>query len=956
MILLTLVQNIVLLIALAATYQVLEFRLKEDTLQFQALSGLLFGVVGTLGMMAPLTLLPGVIIDGCSVILSVAGLFGGPLVGLIAAGMCSAYRLWLGGAGAWVGVAASLESALVGVVYYYLRQRGGGRGSAWSYLGFGFLVHLIMLAFMLGLPGGAGPKVISQIGLPVMALFPFATMLVCLLFQDYETRQADRRELMQSEERFRHISTTISDIAYSCSGLKDGNFSLDWMTGATSRITGYRVNEIIERGCWRFLVCEEDVALFERYVTGLLPGASAFCELRLRPKHGEPVWIASYAECVRDPVQPERLHLYGGLVDISERKQAEEELQRRADEMTALREIMLDLTSQQELSSLLDLIVKRAAHLLDTDSGGMYLCDPGRREVACVVSYNTLNDYTGTVLKYGEGAAGVAAQTGEALIIDDYSLWPGRAKVFEAEQPFSAVLAMPMIWHEQVLGVIHVLHHEAGRRFSLRERDLLTLFANQAVVAVQNTNLIEALRQNEQRLRAALDSTPFPIALVDNQDNVIDYWSRSARELFGHTAPTASEWYQLAYPDAEYRREAIERWKPFIEKARLSDQAINTGEYRVTCKDGSARICELYAAFSSDRLIVTFNDITERKQVEQALIETNELLSMFIKNSPIQAYIKAVKPGESRVLKASDNFQDMVGIPASEMAGKSMSDLFPPDFAAKITADDWAVVTGGEAIHLDEDLNNRSYATIKFPIFQKGNTLLAGYTIDITERKRNQQKLANALQEKEILLRELYHRTKNNMQVILSMLSIESAKSRNKEIKTSFKEVANRIQAMALVHEKLYQSQNLSNINAQEYLQDLVELLLKSHRLNADQIALRYEIEPVELLIDIAIPLGLVVTELVSNTLKYAFPNLQNGEIGLRLIKTGEQIELTYVDNGVGLPRDFDFRAQKTYGLRSIFALVEHQLRGEITFSTAQPGIACQARFSVVHYAPRVET
>jgi PAS domain S-box-containing protein len=130
----------------------------------------------------------------------------------------------------------------------------------------------------------------------------------------------------------------------------------------------------------------------------------------------------------------------------------------------------------------------------------------------------------------------------------------------------------------------------------------------------------EALRASEAQLRSILDSTPFPIALVDVQGNNIVFWSRSALTLFGHTAPTATEWYQIAYPDPDYRSDVINRWKPSLEKARLSGQAVNTGEYRITCRDGSVRICELYATFLAERLIVTFNDITERKKLEAQLL------------------------------------------------------------------------------------------------------------------------------------------------------------------------------------------------------------------------------------------------------------------------------------------------------------------------------------------------
>jgi len=136
----------------------------------------------------------------------------------------------------------------------------------------------------------------------------------------------------------------------------------------------------------------------------------------------------------------------------------------------------------------------------------------------------------------------------------------------------------------------------------------------------------ELLRESETRFRAILDATPFPIAFVDVQDNNIQFWSRSALTLFGHTAPTTPEWYQIAYPDPDYRRDVIDRWKPYLEKSKHSGLPVNTGEYRVTCRDGSVRICELYAAFLQDNLIVTFNDITGRKQAEEALLKKAEEL------------------------------------------------------------------------------------------------------------------------------------------------------------------------------------------------------------------------------------------------------------------------------------------------------------------------------------------
>jgi PAS domain S-box-containing protein len=158
---------------------------------------------------------------------------------------------------------------------------------------------------------------------------------------------------------------------------------------------------------------------------------------------------------------------------------------------------------------------------------------------------------------------------------------------------------------------------------------------------------------------------------------------------------------------------------------------------RIELENESARLLEI-SERSREALL---NILEDQNKVQVSLYESNELLSTFIRNSPIFAFIKEVREGESRVLKASENFIEMIGIPGSMMEGKNMYELFPKELAGKITDDDWKVASTGVIFREDEQLNGRTYSTIKFPIKLGNKILLAGYTIDITERKTAEEEI-----------------------------------------------------------------------------------------------------------------------------------------------------------------------------------------------------------------------
>ena len=183
------------------------------------------------------------------------------------------------------------------------------------------------------------------------------------------------------------------------------------------------------------------------------------------------------------------------------------------------------------------------------------------------------------------------------------------------------------------------------------------------------------------------------------------------------------------------------------------------------------------------------------------------------------------------------------------------------------------------------------------------------------------------MREKEALLREIHHRVKNNLQVTSSLLRLQAGTIVDPETRDVFASTQNRIRSMALVHEKLYQSTNLSRIDFAEYITALAELLFKSYGVDSDAIAFRVEGDKIFLSVDTAVPCGLIVNEILSNALKHALPNDRRGEIVVTLEQSENTCVMTIRDNGVGLARDAAPESKRTLGLQLVRGLVQ-QLEG----------------------------
>lgn len=215
-------------------------------------------------------------------------------------------------------------------------------------------------------------------------------------------------------------------------------------------------------------------------------------------------------------------------------------------------------------------------------------------------------------------------------------------------------------------------------------------------------------------------------------------------------------------------------------------------------------------------------------------------------------------------------------------------------------------------------------------------TANAALQTEITHRMQAEKQLKLSLQGKEVLLKEIHHRVKSNLQVIGSLLRLQSRYTKDQQVLSMFRESQNRIKAMALVHEKLYQSQDLVRINFPEYISSLVASLLRSYGMNSANVNSQIDIDDISLEVDTAISCGLIINELVANSLKHAFPESREGEIRICLQAASDQeFVLSVSDNGVGFPKDLDFQDTESLGLQLVCSLAE-QLGANIELRSHQ--------------------
>ena len=433
----------------------------------------------------------------------------------------------------------------------------------------------------------------------------------------------------------------------------------------------------------------------------------------------------------------------------------------------------------------------------------------------------------------------------------------------------------------------------------------------------------EELQKSEEKYRSLVESTEDMVYLMAKDCRFIFVNDKYLSRFGGLSIDQVIDRAYGEFHSAEETKEFAE----------IVNQVFETGksiqsEHR-SLRDGRYFLRTLSPVKNSEgrttAVTVVSKDITEHKQADEEVKKSHKFLDTIIETIPDSLYIK---DRQFRFVEVNKAFCRTHKVTKGEILGESRhretdEEVFKTGKELEIP----------EQYYTDAEGDQQWTHLKKVPLTDESGNITHVLTIsrDVTERKRAEDKIKASLKEKEVLLREIHHRVKNNLQIISSMLNMQARKAKDKNVIDSLLDSRSRIQTISLIHTQLYQSENLEQVEMGTTIRKLVSFLLQIHTEAKKNIKSVVTAEGVILSISQAIPCGLIINELVSNALKHAFTGMTEGSIEISMRELADdRIELTVKDNGVGIPEGLDIYKSDTLGLKIVRTLAEDQLKGKM--------------------------
>ena len=457
----------------------------------------------------------------------------------------------------------------------------------------------------------------------------------------------------------------------------------------------------------------------------------------------------------------------------------------------------------------------------------------------------------------------------------------------------------------------------------------------------EHTRAVRELRESESRFRQLFDNTPNISIQGYTPDGTIHYWNDASEKLYGYTRSEAigNDLVELIIPP-EMRDEV----RQGIQHSGQTGEVPPPGELELMAKDGSSvPVISSHAIVErSDRDPLLFCldlDIAEQKNVQEALERSEEKFREIFHNANDAMYLHEVRADDSLGLFIEVNRVacEMLGYSRKEFLSMTPKDIDPPGKMEELEKVTGSLLSQGNVTFESEHVTKDGDAVpveISSDLFHlAGQRLVLSIARDITDRRETEQALQSSLAEKEVLLREVHHRVKNNLQVINSLLRLQARQFDDEHLSKALNESRNRIQAMAVLHETLYGMEDVAQIDFRKYVRRLVREVSSTYGRVGAEITFDIQIEDINLTINRATPCGQIIAELISNSLKHGFPDNapKAPRIGVHLQTTDDgMVQLEVHDNGLGLPADMESAPTDSLGLRLVKMLAEDQLGGVV--------------------------
>ena len=702
-------------------------------------------------------------------------------------------------------------------------------------------------------------------------------------------RKRAEEELKRSEEKYRELVESINELIYSI----DASYKIIYVSPIVEDLLGYRSEELLGKS-FDFMVYPDDLIRMKTNLKRVLAGNLESNEYRIVTKSGSVKWFRTSSKPVFD-----------------------------GDRICGVHGLLIDITQQRQAQAALKESEETYKKFIETSPDSVIVVDPFGKIIT--VSSRTLQMFG---FKSMEDLKGLNA----------FQL------IVPSERSKGRKLLAEIIQKGSVYGIEIQLQRQDGscfpgefsasvvRDLDDRPKSIITITRDIS----QRKEVESVVKRERDFTNAILDSANALIVVYDRSGRIVRF-NMACTNTTGYTFDEVKNRFPWDFLLLKEDRKRVQKLFKSMKAGLLTRET----EYSWLSKEGDNHIIGWSNAVlieddgSIEYIISIGVDITQKKLAEAALRDSEEKYKDLVEKADI-AIIMSNEQG--RFTYFNDRFAELFGYKPEEMQGRNPDFIVHPDDRNEILRLHEQRIRGekvqnryefkglckdGSVIHLEIDV----------ALLEENGHIVGtrSYLWDISERVKGEQKIKASLKEKEMLLKEIHHRVKNNMQVISSLLSLQTRHIQDSEVLSVFRQSQDRVRSMALVHEKLYGSGDFTHIEFAQYIKDLVQRLRNTY-VTEKKVEIDFDLENVPLGIDSAIPCGLIINELVSNAFKHAFlkKEKQKNRISIRLSEKDNIVNLGVMDNGVGLPGTFDSKKSESLGLHLVHLLAEDQLGGSI--------------------------